>query len=225
MANEQKVKLVVNQTLPPQGRNLVKVYGWSEDGGDLPEYDENDDGKSLTVVKQEDDTVTLEWAEGGFPLADRMAKGTKEGSVVIGDIEDGKATGEYAFAEGVESEAKGGGSHAEGQATLAKGNYSHTEGSHTIASSHIQHVQGKYNVEDTLNTFADIIGNGANADDRKNIEATSWGGNKYLAGDVYIHCENNSSGGEKLIAIPEPPDDSNNYKLVCRAGEISWIAE
>ena len=70
------------------------------------------------------------------------------------------ATGQYSHAEGFGTKASGDTAHAEGASTTASGNNSHAEGQHTKASSDNQHVQGKFNVEDTANNYAMIIGNG-----------------------------------------------------------------
>jgi len=109
-----------------------------------------------------------------------------------------KATGYSAHAEGSQTEANNEFSHAEGRTTKANGVFSHTEGFHTIASSEGQHVQGKYNVEDANNVYADIIGYGSDENNRKNIEATTWTGDKRLKGDIYINCNDDSTGGTSL---------------------------
>ena len=76
---------------------------------------------------------------------------------------EGSSTTASAYAshaEGASTTASGNNSHAEGASTTASGNNSHAEGQHTKASSDNQHVQGKFNVEDTANNYAMIIGNG-----------------------------------------------------------------
>ena len=70
------------------------------------------------------------------------------------------ATADTAHAEGYNTTASGYASHAEGSSTTATAGSSHAEGSGTKASSANQHVQGKFNVEDTANKYAMIIGNG-----------------------------------------------------------------
>lgn len=109
-----------------------------------------------------------------------------------------KATGYSSHAEGSQTEANNEFSHAEGRTTKANGVFSHAEGYNTIASSEGQHVQGKYNVEDANNVYADIIGYGSGENTRKNIEATTWTGDKRLKGDIYINCNDDSTGGTSL---------------------------
>lgn len=109
------------------------------------------------------------------------------------------ASGQYAHAEGANanatttashaegsSTASGIAAHAEGQGTTASGNYSHSEGQGTIAASAAQHVQGKYNIEDTTNQFAHIVGGGTGkaASARKNIYTLDWQGQPWFAQSV-----------------------------------------
>lgn len=56
-----------------------------------------------------------------------------------------------------------------------------------------QHVQGKYNVPDT--TYAHIVGNGSDDENRSNAYTLDWGGNATYAGKVY------SEGGKELAPI------------------------
>ena len=107
------------------------------------------------------------------------------------------ALGENSHAEGNSTEASGNASHAEGEYTTASGNASHAEGSNTIASgynSHAEgsgtiakgdnsHTQGKYNIEDTNNKYAHIVGNGTYSA-RSNAHTLDWSGNAWYAGQV-----------------------------------------
>ena len=126
------------------------------------------------------------------------------------------AIGYNSHAEGYATTANGDYSHAEGYATLtiadanhahvegyfahAYGAISHAEGNNTIAKSSNQHVQGIYNVADDNNKYADIVGGGTSSA-RKNIEATTWTGDKRLKGTVYVGCNDDSTGGDALVAV------------------------
>lgn len=76
----------------------------------------------------------------------------------------------------------------------AKGKGSHTEGLGTTASGDYSHVQGKFNIEDTENKYAHIIGNGTKgeydaANNRfiehcSNAHTVDWDGNAWYAGSV-----------------------------------------
>ena len=89
-------------------------------------------------------------------------------------------------AEGFQTTASGAYSHAEGANSVVGGIYSHVEGDETIASGEAQHVQGRYNVEDTNNTYLDIIGNGTVGSSRRNAYNLDWSGNAEFQGEVYV---------------------------------------
>ena len=95
-----------------------------------------------------------------------------------------KASGQYSHAEGDSTEATGYCSHAEGSDTKASEQYSHAEGYYTLASSKYQHVQGKFNINDTTNTYAHIVGNGLDYLSRSNAHTLDWSGNAWYAGTV-----------------------------------------
>lgn len=96
------------------------------------------------------------------------------------------ASGNSSHAEGKESKATGYCAHAEGLNTLAQGLSSHTEGIETIAITEAQHVQGRYNIEDTADTYAHIVGNGTEKHRRSNAHTLDWSGNAWYAGKVTV---------------------------------------
>lgn len=83
-----------------------------------------------------------------------------------GGVIEGSVTGEYA--------------------NVASGYVSHAEGEGTIAKGSRQHVEGKYNIEDTNNTYAHIVGNGRYLDERSNAYTLDWDGNGVYAGKVTV---------------------------------------
>ena len=89
------------------------------------------------------------------------------------------ALGQCSHAECYYTTASGDYSHAEGSA-YAGGDYSHAEGNSTIARSNNQHVQGKYNIEDSSDKYAFIIGNGTDGANRSNAFAIDWDGKIYV---------------------------------------------
>lgn len=112
------------------------------------------------------------------------------------------AEGETSHAEGENTIASGEASHAEGDDTTASSYCSHSEGQGTISAVMHQHVQGKYNVADTPDNndegiYADIVGNGT-VNSRSNAYALTWTGDGHYAGDVYVHSNSDSTGGNKL---------------------------
>ena len=97
-----------------------------------------------------------------------------------------EASGARSHAEGSGCKAQGFTAHAEGGNTEARADYSHSEGLGTIAASQFQHVQGKYNVEDTTNTYAHIVGGGTSDTNRKNIHTIDWNGNAMFGGSLTL---------------------------------------
>ena len=108
------------------------------------------------------------------------------------------ASGMASHSENYQTTASGYMSHAEGQTTTASGMCSHAEGISTTASSSAQHVQGRYNVEDTSNKYAHIVGGGSSDRNKKNIHTIDWNGNAYFEGKVSI--------GEANVVPSEPTD-------------------
>ena len=115
-------------------------------------------------------------AEGGYTTASGMTSHA-EGFKTTAD-------GNSSHAEGFNTIADGNSSHAEGYLTTASGNSSHAEGFKTIASGQYQHVQGKYNIEDTENKYAHIVGNGTSKSARSNAHTLDWNGNGWYQGKL-----------------------------------------
>ena len=115
------------------------------------------------------------------------------------------AKGYYSHVEGKDNLALNDCSHAEGYETVASGDDSHAEGNSTKASGQYSHVQGKYNIEDTSNIYADIIGNGTSDTARSNAATVDWEGNAWFAGDVYTGSTSgtNKDEGSKKLATEE----------------------
>ena len=132
------------------------------------------------------------------------------------------ASGNQSHAEGANTIASGMGSHAEGANTIASGSISHAEGnstkaseycSHaegegTIASSEYQHVQGRYNIEDTNNKYAHIVGNGKDDANKSNAHTLDWEGNAWFADDVYVGGKSQDDG-KKLLSTADIYFDEN----------------
>ena len=114
------------------------------------------------------------------------------------------ASGENSHAEGWKTTASGEKSHAEGYNTIASGDHSHAEGCGTKASSTDQHVQGKYNVEDSSDTYAHIVGNGTANNARSNAHTLDWSGNAWYAGTVE---------GKALILPSSTTDSTKKFKI------------
>lgn len=120
-------------------------------------------------------------ASGGVAHAEGGST-TASGSNAHAEGAGTTASGPMAHAEGSGSTASGVSAHAEGGSSTASGDYSHAGGNGTIAASPNQTVIGKYNVEDTENKYAFIIGDGTNGKNRHNLFAVGWDGKVYVNG-------------------------------------------
>lgn len=138
----------------------------------------NSGNKSLVLCST---TKTDASANGALSIASGSASG-------IASIAHGFATvasADYSVATG-KSKASGNYSHAENKG-VAKGLCSHAEGYATAGSSY-QHAEGKFNIEDANGIFQHIVGAGAKVSSPSTISAGDWNGNKYLAGNLYVGC-------------------------------------
>lgn len=170
-------------TLRWNGKNVVAL-GTSEvipiSSGGTGAANASDALSNLGGVPKTNPTLT-----GSFSMNKLYSSTTGSCSFVEGY--NGSATGNYgAHSEGYYTEANGDRSHAEGDGSVANGIGSHAEGQKTIASCDYQHVQGKYNVEDSNNAYAHIVGNGSSNTARSNAHTVDWDGNAWFAGDIYF---------------------------------------
>ena len=123
------------------------------------------------------------------------------------------ATGTTSHAEGKGTTASSVADHAEGAYTEAKGGHSHAEGYRTIASGAESHVQGKFNIEDTTDKYAHIVGNGSSSNARSNAHTLDWSGNAWYAGTVE---------GTAMIVKSSTEGSSKRFKItVDDSGTIS----
>jgi hypothetical protein len=185
----ENVKQIDNKYLPKAASIWV--------AGELP-------GSLRTIHAREEDE---EYKLGFGALAtgfDSKASGDSSHTEGYGST----ASGWTSHAEGYGSFAAGEGSHAEGGDTEASGNCSHAEGENTIAGSDCQHVQGKYNIEDTEDKYAHIVGNGVRNIDftfqRSNAHTLDWDGNAWYAGAIE---------GTAVILRSSTPGSTKKFKL------------
>ena len=198
---------------------LKEIYdNGSSGGGGTTNYNDLTNKPSINNVplvgnlntanlKLTDPTLTKE----GVP-AEAKAVGTKlnklEGKYAKKDLYDDTTInvgrkadtriGSNSTAEGYDTTSSGYCSHAEGYDTTADGDCSHAEGQGTNANYESQHVQGKYNIEDTENKYAHIVGNGTSKRKRSNAHTLDWEGNAWYAGDV---CNGNGVSLDNLLSI------------------------
>ena len=123
------------------------------------------------------------------------------------------ASGQYSHAEGQNTTASGPFSHAEGQRTTASGSYSHAEGQDTTAVSYHQHVQGKYNIEDTENKYAHIVGNGTTDANRSNANVLDWKGNSEYKGDVIAKSPCDGTTSDEQVSLVDTRAKIDQFDL------------
>lgn len=142
----------------------------------------------------------------GLSTTASEARSHAEGNGTTASGEDSHAEGLKTISLGYNSHAEGNGtiasgtgSHAEGFVAKASGNYSHAEGFLTEASGTHQHVQGQYNIKDTSNKYAHIVGNGADNNNRANAHTLDWDGNAWFAGNIKIGGTGYDDSNAKVI--------------------------
>lgn len=72
-----------------------------------------------------------------------------------------------------------------------------------IANNDSTFDRTKWRLIYTTSDTAFVIGNGVDHANRSNALMVDWNGNERLAGDVYVHCNSDSTGGEKLAKQSE----------------------
>lgn len=135
------------------------------------------------------------------------------------------ASGQDSHAEGDTTTASGsGGSHAEGRSTVASGTSSHAQNEGTVAQGAAQTALGKYNVAGGIYTDAVIVGGGVDANNRKNIANLQWTGDLLLKGDVYVGCNDDSTGGTKLTSGGAVSGVKGDAESTYRTGNVNITA-
>lgn len=161
----------------------------------------------------------------GLSTTASEARSHAEGNGTTASGEDSHAEGlktislgYYSHAEGNGTIASGTGSHAEGFVAKASGSYSHAEGFLTEASGTYQHVQGQYNIKDTSNKYAHIVGNGADDNNRANAHTLDWDGNAWFAGNIKIGGTGYDDSNAKVINAISNLKDGDGIGSVYTSG-------
>ena len=170
------------------------------------------------------------------------------------------ASGDYSHAEGYSTIAAGAMSHAGGAYNVADSyanwpewtantqyevgdKVKRTSGSGTsqtavgyvcrTANSDASFTSSKWINQNGQMNYVEIIGNGTSSA-RSNARALDWDGNERLKGNVYVGCNADSTGGEKVATeayvnarIPTPPAADGTYTLQVTVSNgkatYSWI--
>ena len=170
------------------------------------------------------------------------------------------ASGSYSHAENARNKSGGDGSHTEGFSNITNATASHVEGMNhevdasqkgvhvggvnatvptttgkTIVFHAIDPATGQRDQSKTstfvLGQFAELIGNGNSESDRSNARTLDWDGNEYLAGNVYVNCNADSTGGtmlqsgmsfvETVSGATPTITGTSNTRYIC--GEVSTL--
>lgn len=167
-----------------------------------------------------------------------------------------ESSGLYTFAANRNTIASGGSSAAFGQETVATSGCSFVVGRANALDAPAYTQGASYNKNDAVtynnklyyayndiasatgtpdsggNWYAGVknlfvVGNGNNDSVRSNAFMVELHGDARCRGDLYIGCNADSTGGNKVIAIPEPPTTNGTYTLqvVVSNGEAtySWV--
>ena len=224
------IEISANNVIKSKNSNLIN----GSNAGSLRGINAEEEHGSYTMGENSFAVGESTRAKGGYSfasgyasIANGIASHAENSSNATGNYshsegEGSTASGQYSHAEGRSTEASGDYSHAENGWTIASGDYSHAEGynntaasgiaSHaegdgTKASSEAQHVQGKYNIEDTANKYAHIVGNGSylgnNVYDRSNAHTVAWDGTGWFAGNVKIGGTGQDDTNAKQLATEE----------------------
>ena len=198
------IKTINNESILGEGN--ISISGGSSLNNVL---DGNAIGSARTIGANDSEGLPLgeyAWAEGQITTA--------YGKWSHAEGYNSAAQGNYSHAEGYGTMASSNYSHAEGSITTASGNYSHAEGLGTKASSNCSHAQGKYNISDTSNEYAHIVGNGNSSIDTSNAHTIDWQGNAWFSGDVYVRSTSgkNKDDGSKKLATEDMVNTSLSNK-------------
>jgi hypothetical protein len=186
-----------------------KVYYYKDVWNEISNDDSERVGRFGTGFGAEVFNKSTNKAEGDFSHAEGVnTYAGGEGSHAEG-VDTG-ADGYGAHVEGVSGYAGGEGSHAEGVNTVADGYVSHAEGYSTAAKGIAQHVQGAYNILDTENKYAHIVGNGSSSA-QSNAHTLDWEGNAWFAGNIYIGGTGQEDPNAKTLT-PFTTDDTLSLK-------------
>lgn len=168
-------------------------------------------------------------------------KADKADTVITGSLSLGRKSGTTnrtgSVALGDDVEASGFDSFAQGNNTVASGYHSSAFGTGTTANRADQHVFGSYNVLETptggsqnRGEFLEIVGNG-NSFQRMNARTLEWDGTEHLRGDLYVNCNADGTGGDKVATedsvsgkLDAPEDAGTQGQVMTTDGQggVTW---
>ena len=111
-----------------------------------------------------------------------------------------RASGKYSHTEGFSSYSVGESSHAEGSGAWAHGVASHAEGAGTDIYGEGAHAQGRYNIRNTAEKYAHIVGNGTSGSKRSNAHTLDWHGVPWFQGRPQFGGTAQDNGSQSVVA-------------------------
>lgn len=208
---ENKNKILTEKNLKTLLQELQKVFAFKKDVSENCMEKNNAVGTGSFSINRKYDSVigSCSFAVGKDTTASGLysfAEGYGTSSYNLASHSEGNnsvARGDSSHAEGQFNTAEGRASHSEGisTATTSSATASHVEGYNTIAGSKYQHVEGKWNIVDESNSFAHIIGNGIDKDNRSNAYVLDWTGNALYSGFVQGKTLQVSSANYEISAV------------------------
>lgn len=166
-------------------------------------------------------TLGIRWGTPGNYSVAEGGSTTASGAVSHAEGAYTTASGVVSHAEGHYTTASGNFSHAEGYLSEANGMYSHAQNLHTIAESEAQTAIGKYNVSDSANTYALIIGNGTADYARSNALTVDWNGGvscSEIKTNNYLRFTSANNPNYQYGYIVAVDGDANGSVLLIRPG-------
>ena len=170
----------------------VAITGLDENGQEVTKHKLSEKANSsdvLTKTNTTEFTPTADYQPATKKYVDanklsHIANGETIGTIKIGRTGSQRADGPYSTIIGFGGHT---GTDALGSVAIGNGeclaNYTVAIGT-TVASGDNQLVFGRYNVKDTENKYACIIGNGTSDTARSNAHTVDWDGNAWFVGDV-----------------------------------------
>jgi hypothetical protein len=194
------VLAIGNASILGMGSNTQEPFLINYQNGANYVYASNAQSVTISIVAHIPEVHKIDNKYIDFPEGSYIGVANENFGEVFNDYENNTASGAFSHAEGSSTTASGNFSHAEGANTIASGHWSHAEGYHTdatarwshaegyatTAASDAQHVQGKFNVVDTENKYAHIVGNGSDNSNLANIHTLDWDGNGWFKGNIYV---------------------------------------
>ena len=102
-------------------------------------------------------------------------------------------------------------------ADAAVGAFSIVGGQSVYATSDNQSAFGKFNVQDSNNDYAFMIGNGSDSANRSNALTVDWSGNVEAAGDI-------TDGSSNVLSNKADKTDVKNISVVSKSGSTGSIS-